>query len=92
MSRYEVKDFNGFELRKEILINMINKKDMINTNDIFVYGCNLIGISAFSEITDISRTTIYKYITIPNEKYALYTLKQELPLDLKDKILDKLGI
>lgn len=92
MSRYEVKYFNGFEFKKEILINMINKKDMFNTNDIFVYGCNLLGISGFSEITDISRTTIYKYITIPNDKYALYTLKQELPLDLKDKIIDKLGI
>ena len=86
--------------KKDMLLSMINKKKEIASidnisiyiDDIFVYGCNLIGISAFSEITDISRTTIYKYITIPNDKYALYTLKQELPMDLKDKIIDKLGI
>ncbi len=92
MSRYECKDFNGYEFKKDLLISMIIKKEMTNINDIFVYGCNLIGISAFSEITDISRTTIYKYLNIPQTKYTLYTLKRELPEVLKDKIIDKLGI
>ncbi len=92
MSRYECKDFNGYEFKKDMLINMIDKKRLTNIDDIFVYGCNLIGISAFSEITDISRTTIYKYLTIPQTKYTLYTLKKELPKVLQDKIIEKLGI
>lgn len=92
MSRYDTKDFNGFDFKKDMLVNMISKKELNNINDVFVYGCNLIGISAFSEITDISRTTIYKYLTIPETKYTLYTLKNELPKVLKDKIIDKLGI
>lgn len=92
MSRYECRDFNGNEFKKDMLLNMIDKKEMVSIDDIFVYGCNLIGISAFSDLTDISRTTIYKFITIPKTKYALYTLKKELPEVLKEKIIDKLGI
>ncbi len=92
MSRYECKDFNGYEFKKDMLLDMINKKEMVSLNAIFVYGCNLIGISAFSAITDISRTTIYKYLIIPQTKYTLYTLKKELPKVLQDKIIEKLGI
>lgn len=56
-----------------------------------LYSCNLLGITDTADIFNVSRQTIYQYITKPKDKYAAYTIKSndiKLGYNLRYNIID----